>query len=70
MHVLNLSPSVSLQYEVRDKIWLRKNISYDHLCVFGCKTYVKSQHCMFLCYDLDGADYRFYDCDMKKLIGC
>jgi len=43
VHVLNLSPCVSLQHEVPEMIWSGKNVSYDHLRVFGCKAFVKSQ---------------------------
>jgi len=70
VHVLNLSPCVSLQHEILEMIWSGKNVSYDHLRVFGCKAFVKSQQCVFLGYDLDGVGYRLYDPVLKKLIRC
>jgi hypothetical protein len=51
-------------------IWSGKNVSYDHLRVFGSKTSVKNQQCVFIGYGLDGVGYRFYDPVMKKLIRC
>ena len=47
-----------------------KNVSYDHLRVFGCKAFVKSQLCVFLGYGLDGVGYRLYDPILKKHIRC
>ncbi|KAK2382823.1 putative mitochondrial protein [Trifolium repens] len=70
VHVLNLSPCVSLQHEVPEMIWSGKNVSYDHLRVFGCKASVENQQCVFIGYGLDGVGYRFYDPVMKKLIRC
>ena len=37
VHVINLSPVVALNTEVPNKIWFAKNVSYDHLRVFGCR---------------------------------
>ena len=39
-YVINLSPAVSLDGDVPDRVWTGKNVSYDHLRVFGCKTFV------------------------------
>nr|KYP45301.1 Retrovirus-related Pol polyprotein from transposon TNT 1-94 [Cajanus cajan] len=38
VHVINLTLSVILDSEVPDKIWFGKNVSYDHLRVFGCNS--------------------------------
>jgi transposase InsO family protein len=38
--LINLSPSVPLNGEVPEKIWSGKNVSYDHLRVFGCRAFV------------------------------
>ncbi|MCF8701907.1 DDE-type integrase/transposase/recombinase [Corynebacterium sp. MC-10] len=40
VYVLNRSPCAPLQYEVPEKIWSGKNVSYKHLRVFGCKAFV------------------------------
>jgi len=39
-HVINLSPDVVLQTDVPNRVWYGKNVSYSHLCVFGCKAFV------------------------------
>jgi len=36
----NLSSTIALQCEVPNKIWFAKDVSYDHLRVFGCKVFV------------------------------
>ena len=40
LHVINLSPAVALNSDVSNKIWFSKNVKYDHLRVFGCKSFV------------------------------
>ena len=39
-YVINLSPVVALDGDVPNKVWFNKDVSYDHLKVFGCKTCV------------------------------
>ena len=39
-YVINLSPAVALDGDVPNKVWFNKDVSYDHLKVFGCKTCV------------------------------
>ena len=38
--LINLSPSVPLNGDVPEKFWTGKEVSYDHLRVFGCKAFV------------------------------
>jgi len=40
VHVINITPTTILDNEVLDKIWLGKNVSYDHLHVFNCNAFV------------------------------
>ena len=80
VHVINLSPAVALNTEVPDKIWFGKNVSYDHLRVFGCRAFVhvpkderskldkKTRQCIFISYGEDEFGYRFYDPVEKKLV--
>ena len=37
---INLSPSVPLNGDVLEKVWTRKEVSYDHLRVFDCRAFV------------------------------
>ncbi|KAJ4718977.1 Retrovirus-related Pol polyprotein from transposon TNT 1-94 [Melia azedarach] len=80
VHVLNRTPCVPLDFEVPDKVWSGKDVSYDHLRVFGCKAFVhipkderskldvKTRQCVFLGYGQDEFGYRFYDPMQKKLV--
>ena len=40
VHVLNFSPSILLLFDVLDRVWIGKDVSYDHLRVFECKAFV------------------------------
>ncbi|KAB5560993.1 hypothetical protein DKX38_005950 [Salix brachista] len=63
-----------------DRVWNGKDVSYDHLRVFGCKAFVhipkderskldvKTRQCIFLGYGLDEFGYRLYDPVEKKLV--
>jgi hypothetical protein len=80
VHVLNLTPCVPLQFDVPDRVWTGKDVSYDHLRVFGCKAFVhipkderskldvKTRQCIFIGYGLDEFGYRLYDPVEKKLV--
>ncbi|RDX88079.1 hypothetical protein CR513_30373, partial [Mucuna pruriens] len=80
MHVINLSPVVSLNTEVPNKIWFDKDVKYDHLRVFSCKAFVyvpkderskldrKTRQCIFIGYDHDKYSYMMYDPVEKKLV--
>ena len=69
-HVINLSPAVALQSDVPNSVWYGKDVSYDHLRVFGCKAFVhvpkderskldaKTRQCIFIGYGLDEFGYR------------
>ncbi|KAK8564816.1 hypothetical protein V6N12_058398 [Hibiscus sabdariffa] len=62
------------------RVWFGKDVSYDHMCVFGCKAFVhvskdeiykldvKTRQCIFIDYGLDGEfGHRLYDPVQKKL---
>ena len=78
--MLNLTPCVPLNFDVPDKVWLGKDVSYSHLRVFGCKAFVhipkderskldvKTRQCVFIGYGQDEFGYRFYDPVQKKLV--
>ncbi|CAH9075454.1 unnamed protein product [Cuscuta epithymum] len=40
VHVINLTPCVPLSFDVPDRVWSGKDVSYRHLRVFGCKAFV------------------------------
>ena len=80
VHVINLPPCVPLSFDVPDRVWSGKDVSYRHLRVFGCKAFVhipkdersklevKKNPCIFLGYGQDEFGYRLYDPVMKKLV--
>ena len=75
-----MSPVVALDGDVPNRVWFDKDVSYDHLNVFGCKACVqvpkdersklnvKTKQCIFIGYVQDEFGYRFYDLVDKKLI--
>ncbi|GJX69857.1 putative RNA-directed DNA polymerase [Tanacetum coccineum] len=80
VHVINLTPCVPLRFDVPDRVWSGKDVSYRHLRVFGCKASVhipkderskldvKGKPCVFLGYGQDKFRYRLYDPVQKKLV--
>ena len=63
--LINLSPFIPLNGDVLEMVWKGKDVSYNHLKVFGCKTFVhipkderskldrKSKQCIFFVYGRD-----------------
>ncbi|KAL4582349.1 hypothetical protein LXL04_006896 [Taraxacum kok-saghyz] len=79
-YLINRSPSVPLNFEVPEKIWTGKYISYSHLRVFGCKAFahvsselrkkldLKSTPCIFIGYGDEEFGYKLWDPELKKVI--
>ena len=79
-YVINLSLVVSLDGDVPNRVWFDKDVSYDHLKVFGCKACVhvpkdkrskldvKTKQCILIGYGQDELGYGFYDPIYKNLI--
>lgn len=80
IYALNLTLSVSLQFDVPDKVQTGKDVTYDHMHVFGCKSFVyilkdemykldvKTKQFIFLGYGQDEFSYKLYDPADKKLV--
>ena len=78
--LINLSPSAPLDGDVPEMVWTSKDVSYQHLSVFGCRAYVhipkdersknddKCKPCIFLGYGPKEFSYRLYDPIEKKVI--
>ena len=68
--LINLSLSVPLKGDVLETVWTWKDVSYDHLRVFGCKAFVhipkderskldgKAKPCIFLGYGHEEFEYK------------
>ncbi|CAH1425256.1 unnamed protein product [Lactuca virosa] len=71
---------ICLKFETGMEVWSRKDVSYRHLRVFGCKAFVhihkyersklevKTKPCIFLGYGKDEFGYRLYGPVLKKLV--
>ncbi|KAG6766414.1 hypothetical protein POTOM_030496 [Populus tomentosa] len=78
--MINLSPSVPLEFEVSDRVWKGNDVSYTHLRVFGCRAFVhvprderskldsKTKQCIFLGSEDDEFGYRLWDPKEKKIV--
>ena len=78
--LINLSPPVPLKGDVPERVWTRKDVSYDHLRVFGCKTFVhipkdkrskldvKAKPCIFLGYGHEEFGYKLWDPLSRKIV--
>ena len=71
--LINLSSSAPLDDDVPERVWIGKDVSYKHLTMFGCRTYIhipkdeiskldyKFKPCIFLEYSHEEFGYRLYD---------
>ena len=78
--LINLSPSFPLKGDVLERVWIGKDVSYDHLRVFGCKEFVhipkderskldvKAKPCIFLGYGHEEFGYKLWDPLSKKIV--
>ena len=79
-YLINRSPSVPLGFDIPERVWTRKDVSYSHLKVFGCKAFVhvpkeqtlklvrKSTPCIFVGYGDAKFGYKLWDPKEKKMI--
>jgi len=68
--LINLSPSVPLNSDFPQRVWTGKDVSFEHLRVFGCRAFVhvprderskldsKAKQCIFLGYGHEEFGYR------------
>ena len=79
-YLINRSPSVPLEFDIPERVWTGKDVSYSHLKVFGCKAFVhmpkeqrskldsKSTSCIFVGYEDAEFGYKLWDPKEKKMI--
>lgn len=79
-YLINRSPSVPLEFDIPERVWTNKEMSYSHLKVFGCKAFAhvpkeqrtklddKSIPCKFIRYGDEEFRYRLWDLVKKKVI--
>ena len=80
VYIINMSPFVPLVGDVPQRVWTGKDISYQHMSVFGCLAYMhvakdqrsklnnKSKPCIFMGYSEDKFGYRLWDLVDKKMV--
>ena len=79
-YLINRSPSVPLGFDILERVWTGKDVSYSHLKVFGYKAFVhvpkkqrskldsKSTPCIFVGYGDAEFGYKLWDPKEKKMI--
>ena len=79
-YLINRSPSAPLGFDVPEKVWTCKEISYNHLKVFGCKAFIhvpkeqrsklddKALPCIFIGYGNEEFGYKVWDPKTRKVI--
>ena len=72
-YLINISPLALLRFDVPEKVWTDKEISYNHLKVFECKAFIhvpkeqrmklgdKDIPCISIGYGDDKFSYKFWD---------
>ena len=80
VYLINRLPSVPLDFDIPEKVWKGRDISYSHLRVFGCKAFMhiqkeqrtklddKSMPCIFVGYGDEEFGYRLWDPIKKKVV--
>jgi hypothetical protein len=81
-YLINRSRSIPLKFEIPERVRSKKNVSYSHLRVFRCKSYVhipkerrsklddKATPCIFLGYGNEEFGYRLWDTEKRRIIIC
>ena len=72
-YLINISPSVLLNFDIPQRVWIGKDVPYSHLKVFGCKAFMhvpkgqrlklddKATPCIFIGYGDKEFGYRLRD---------
>ncbi|XP_019261392.1 PREDICTED: uncharacterized protein LOC109239301 [Nicotiana attenuata] len=80
-YLINRNPSVPLEFDILERVWTNKEMSYSHLKVFGCKAFAyvpKEQRTklddkfvphIFIRYGDEEFGYKLWDPVKKKVIG-
>ena len=80
VYLINMFPSLPLKGDVPQRVWSSKDVSYQHMSMFGCLVYMhvakdqrsklnnKSKPCIFLGYSEIEFVYRLWDLLDKKVM--
>ncbi|KAK9134880.1 hypothetical protein Syun_014210 [Stephania yunnanensis] len=79
-YLMNRSPSAPLEFDVPERVWSGKDVTYSHLKVFGCKTFmyvpkeqrrnlmIEAVPCILLGFGDAEFGYRLWDQEKKKIV--
>ena len=80
VYLINRSPLVPLDFDIPQRVWTRKDVSYSHLKVFGCKPFMhvpkeqrskrddKATLCIFIGYGDEEFGYRLWNSEKQKIV--
>ena len=80
VYLINCDPSIPLEHRLPEEVWSGKEVSLNHLKVFGCVSYVhiksndrskldaKAKKCFFISYGDEQFGYLFWDDQNWKII--
>ena len=67
-YLINRSPSVPLGFDIPERVWTGKDVSYSHLKVFECKTFVHVPKEQRSKLDSKSTPCIFLDMEMQNLV--
>ena len=80
VYLINILPSIPLAFDIPQRVWTGKDVSYPHLKVFGCKAFMhvpkeqrlkladKATPCIFIGYGDEEFSYRLWDSEKQKIV--
>ena len=68
INLIDLSLSAPLQGDMSERVWIEKDISYDHFKVFGCRTLIHIPKDEISKFDGKSKQYIFLGLHMKSLV--
>nr|KYP66486.1 Retrovirus-related Pol polyprotein from transposon TNT 1-94 [Cajanus cajan] len=80
VYLINRLPSVPLGFDIPERVWAGKEVSYSHLKVFGCKAFMhvpkeqrsklddKAIPCVFVGYGNEEFGYKLWDPERKRIV--
>lgn len=78
--LINLSPVIGLDNDILNRVWIGKDVCYDHVIVFSCRAHVhflkdeisklddEATPCIFIGYGHVEFAYRLLDLVNKKIV--
>ena len=80
VYLINISPSIPLDFDIFQRVWIGKDVPYSHLKVFGCITFMhvpkeqrlklddKTTQCIFIGYGDEEFGYRLWHSEKQKIV--